>query len=626
MNRTRLTQVTVVVAIVATLLIIVAATVGATEERALPAAPSAAAPPPPGFSVTIGIAAPFVEPIGSFGRATRDGALVAIADARAALWNIEVVTADTKCDSQVAASVMNDLVITQGVDYLIGAVCSSASIPMSEIAEAEGVVQISPSSTNPNVTKFPDGTNKEYVFRACFLDPFQGQVMATVAAKDLGATKAAILYDEGNAYVQGLAQYFKGSFEALGGTVPVFESYTGETSDFGDLLTQVDAASVDVLFLPDAYTRVNEIAAQADAMGVQTTFLGADGWDSSNLNLGLLEGGYFSTHFWPGDPRQVVQDFTAAYSATHGTRPDALAALGYDATNLLLQALSDAGVDDATQVKDAVADVAYEGVTGEITFDRYGDPLKRAAVVKIEGGETELVQFVGVPVTGLVAENDGPTDLGNPTTLMASVETGSPVTYTWTLGDGSTAGGQVVTHAYPTAGAYTAIVTATSDYRQATAETVAVVRETVTITAAGVLTTSDGVASLAAAPGLTETLSMTYTPQVSPTYATGDFEVAGGITFHLDVRDGEGNVVSEPSKPLTLTIQYDEAALPIYLHEEDLEVRRYDGDVGAWVALTTVSRDLVNDRLSVLLDHFSEFALLGEKEYRLYLPLVVRGG
>jgi branched-chain amino acid transport system substrate-binding protein len=621
MNKTRFTRAAVAAAIAAALLILLAASVGAADEPG-----PAAAPPEPGFPVKVGIVVPLSGPVESYGVSVRDGALVAIEDARDAGWDIEVVYGDSACDSQQAISVTNDLVFTQGVDYLIGAVCSSASIAMSEIAEAEGVVQIAPSSTNPRVTRHADGTNKEYVFRACFLDPFQGKVMATVAAEDLGATEAAVLYDEGNDYVRGLAEYFKASFEALGGTVPVFESYTGDTSDFTDLLTQVEDATVDVLFLPDFWSRVNQIAEQADAMNLQATLLGADGWDSPSLNLDLFEGAYFSTHFWPGDSRQVVQDFTETYSSTYDTRPDSMAALGYDAAGILLQALADAGVDDTAQVKDAMASVTFEGVTGQIEFDPYGDPLKEAVILRIEGGEIELVRYVALHVTGLAAENDGLTDLGEPTTFTATVETGSPVTYTWAFGDGSGGYGEVVSHTYATAGAYTAVVTASNEYNAATAETVAVVREMVTLTGGGAATTSDGVVSLAAAPEMTQTLSITYTPQANTTHATGDFELAGGITFHLDASDGEGNVVSEPSTPLTLTIQYDEAALPVYLHEEDLELRRYDGDLDEWVALTTVARDLPADRLSVLLDHFSEFALLGEKEYRLYLPLVLRGG
>jgi branched-chain amino acid transport system substrate-binding protein len=225
--------------------------------------------------VKVGIVVPLRGPVQGFGESTRDGSLVAIQQAEDAGWNIETVYGDSQCDAQQAVSVTEDLILNQGVHYIIGAVCSCASISMSEVAEANQVLQIAPPSTNPEVTKYLDGTNKEYVFRACFLDPFQGKVMATVAREDLGTTNAAVLYDEGNDYVSGLAQYFKGYFEDMGGTVSIFESYTGDTTDFSDLLNQVDDANADVLFLPDYYGTVNEIAKQADTMGLQTTFLGA---------------------------------------------------------------------------------------------------------------------------------------------------------------------------------------------------------------------------------------------------------------------------------------------------------------------------------------------------------------
>jgi branched-chain amino acid transport system substrate-binding protein len=608
----------VLISIVVGVLLVVASSGQAAGETTS----QAAVPPPPGFPVKIGVVVPLSGNVKSFGESTRNGVSIALQQAEDAGWNIETVYADSKCDAQQAISVTEDLIINQGVHYIIGAVCSSASIPMSEIAEENQVVQISPVSTNPQVTKYNDGTNKEYVFRACFLDPFQGKVMATFAKEDLSATNAAVLYDEGNDYVSGLAQYFKGYFEDVGGNVPAFEPYTSGTTDFSALLTQVNNANVDVLFLPDNFSTVNDIAEQADAMNFQPTFLGADGWDSPNLQRDLLEGAYFSTHFWPGDPRQIVVDFVETYTTTHDTRPDALAALGYDATGILLQAIEDASVDDATRVKDAMDDVLYEGLTGEIAFEKYGDPLKQAAIVKIAGGEAHLEKYVALHVSGLTASNDCPTDLGNSTTFTATIESGGNVTYTWTYGDGTIESGSVVSHTYGTAGAYTAIVTASNEYNSRTAQTVAVVRETVNVTNTGSVTTSDEVLSLAAGPETTRTVSVTYTPQAATTRSPGDFEVAGGITFHLEARDEEGKVVTETSN-LTMTIHYDEDALPSYLKEENLEVRRYDEASGDWVPLEVMNRNLERDRITVRLDHFSEFGLMGPVK-RVYLPLVMR--
>jgi len=426
------------------------------------------APPAPGFPVKVALVLPLSggDPVQSYGERTRNGALLAINEARAAGWDIQTVVADSACDAAAAADAANQVILTDTVKYIVGAVCSSASIPISEIAEANHVLQISPTSTSPQVTKYADGTNKEYVFRALYLDPFQGQAMAVVA-RGLGATTAAAMYDEGNPYVRDLAVYFKIYFERMGGTVPVFESYTQDTYDFSGVLGEVRTANPDVLFMPDYFGKVNEIAEQAEAAGVEATFLGADGWDSPDLRRDLLEGAYFSNHFWPGDPRQVVVDFVETYSTTYGTQPDALAALGYDATGVLLQAIAEAGVDDPSVVKDEMAGIAYEGVTDKITFDQFGDPIKGAAVMRIEGGQAALFKWVA-PISQLSVVNDGPTDWPQTTTLTATVATGSDVTYAWALGDGSTASGQVVTHTYPTPGDFTAVVTASNWFNSAT--------------------------------------------------------------------------------------------------------------------------------------------------------------
>jgi branched-chain amino acid transport system substrate-binding protein len=254
-------------------------------------------------------------------------------------------------------------------------------------------VQISPTSTNPSVTVNEDGSNKEYVFRACFLDPFQGEVVAALA-QELGAQKAAVLYDVGNDYVKGLAEYFKASFEEMGGSVPVFEAYTKDDTDFSAVLGKVAAAEVDVLFLPDYYAKNNLIAAQVKEKGIDAILLGGDGWDSPELRTELFEGGYFSNHYSPADPRPLVQNFVSEYENKYGATPDALATLGYDATKILLQAIAEAGLDDPAVVKDKMAAIEYEGVSGDITYDEFGNPIKKAAIVKIENGEPTFYKFV----------------------------------------------------------------------------------------------------------------------------------------------------------------------------------------------------------------------------------------
>jgi branched-chain amino acid transport system substrate-binding protein len=345
-------------------------------------------------TLKIAILAPLSGDVKTYGESTRDGALMAIEEAKATGLEVEIVIADTKCDPQEAANAANKVVFEDEVQFIVGAVCSSASIPIGEIAEANKVLQISPTSTNPAVTINEDGSNKEYVFRACFLDPFQGEVMASLAINDLGAKKAAVLYDVGNDYVKGLAEYFKAAFEKMGGEVTVFEAYTKDDTDFSAILGKVAAADVDVMFLPDYYNKNNLIAAQAKEKNIDATLLGGDGWDSPELQVELFEGGYHSNHYHPDDPRPVVGNFVNAYKDKYGKVPDALATLAYDAVKILLQSIDEAGTYDASKVKDKMAALSYEGVSGQITFDKFGNPIKEAAIIKMENGKHAFYKFV----------------------------------------------------------------------------------------------------------------------------------------------------------------------------------------------------------------------------------------
>jgi branched-chain amino acid transport system substrate-binding protein len=251
------------------------------------------------------------------------------------------------------------------------------------------VLQISPTSTNPKVT-----VDKPYVFRACFLDPFQGDVMATFARQDLNASTAAVMYDKGNDYVLGLAEYFKQYFEEKGGSVLVYEAYTAEDTDFSAILSKVADANPDVLFLPDYYNKVNLIGKQAKEKGITATLLGGDGWDSADLDVTAVDGGYHSNHYAPSDPRPIVQNFLAKYKEAYGKEPDALAVLAYDAANILFESIKTANSTDTDKVRESMAGIDFEGVSGHITFDPNGDPVKTAAIIHITGGEKQFLKFV----------------------------------------------------------------------------------------------------------------------------------------------------------------------------------------------------------------------------------------
>jgi branched-chain amino acid transport system substrate-binding protein len=210
--------------------------------------------------------------------------------------------------------------------------------------------------------------------------------MAKFALKQ-GHKTAFIMFDQGNDYVLGLGEAFEESFVAGGGTIVGKEAYTGQDTDFSAILTKVADSKADVLFIPDYYNIVNLVATQAKERGVTSALMGGDGWDSSDLDLAAAEGGFYSNHYSSEDTRAIVQDFVSRYEAKYGSKPDALATLGYDAANLLLAAIEKAGVDDPAKVKDAMASLSYDAVSGTITFDAQHNPIKSAAIMQVKDGK-----------------------------------------------------------------------------------------------------------------------------------------------------------------------------------------------------------------------------------------------
>jgi branched-chain amino acid transport system substrate-binding protein len=354
-------------------------------------------------TIKVGILAPLTGQNPTFGVSTRDGALLAIKE-----WNakggvlgkqVEAVVADSQCEADPAVNAANKLIDQDKVKYIIGEVCSKASIPVSEIVNQKNVVQISPTSTNTNVTVDQNGKVKPYTFRACFIDPFQGLVMAKFALSK-GYKTAFIMFDQGNDYVRGLAEAFEKAFTDNGGQVVGKESYTSTDTDFSAILTKVADSKAEVLYLPDYYPIVNLVGAQAKDKGVTAVMMGGDGWDSSDLDVKAADGGFYSNHYDPGDTRAIVVDWLKRYGAEYKDDqgnpkvPDALATLAYDATNIMLQSIKEAGADDPAKVKDTMAKISWEGVSGKISFDANHDPIKSAAVIGVKDGKKEFVASV----------------------------------------------------------------------------------------------------------------------------------------------------------------------------------------------------------------------------------------
>ena len=336
-------------------------------------------------TIKIGVIAPMTGDVKTFGESTKNGVELAVEE-----WNakggllgkqIEIVLADDKNDAAEATAAATKLIQQDKVKFIVGSVASKCSIPISDVCNKNKVVMISGTSTNPKVT-VADGVLKEYAFRACFIDPPQGTAMAKFATESLGVKTAAVFYDNGNDYVKGLAEFFKAAFEARGGKVTAFEAYAQTDTDFTALLTKVMAEPPDMLYIPDYYNMVNLISQQARAAGFKGILAGGDGWDSSQLDVKATDGGYFTNHYAADDPRPEVQNWVARYKAKYGSVPDALATLGYDAANLLLNAIKTANSEDPVKVKDALAATKdFPTVSGTISFDENHNPTNKDIVV-----------------------------------------------------------------------------------------------------------------------------------------------------------------------------------------------------------------------------------------------------
>jgi branched-chain amino acid transport system substrate-binding protein len=370
------------VAVAGVALLVLACTTAPSGTQARPAA-----------QIKIGAIVPLTGPVSSFGASVKAGVQFAVDEwnARGGIGGSRIVTVfeDGQCSAEPSVAAIRKLIDVEHVHYVIGEVCSGASIPVSVIANAAGVVQITPTSTNPAVTVESNGHTRPFVFRACFVDPWQGTVGARFAFQNLGARRAYILRDPSNAYASSLADTFTETFKALGGSIVGSDQYKPDDQDFSDLLAGVKSQAPDIIYLPDYYNIVNIVMPQARSMGIQAPFLGGDGWDSSDLDAKADDGGYFTNHYAADDPRPAARAFVEAWKASgmepadQNGAPDALAALAYDAAQMLFQSIRAVGKDDPALVRAALESLQFSGVTGNITFDRQHNPRKTAVVMGV---------------------------------------------------------------------------------------------------------------------------------------------------------------------------------------------------------------------------------------------------
>jgi len=304
---------------------------------------------------------------------------------------VQIIALDDEGKPEEAATAATRLIASEHVTALLGEVASTRSLFMAPKAQAAKVPMVSPSSTNPKVTKVGD-----YIFRACFIDPFQGYVMARFTHDNLQLAKAAILRDVRQDYSVGLAQNFTEAFTKMGGKIVANESFSTGDVDFKAQLTNIKAAHPDLLYVPAYYGDVGLIARQAREAGITVPLGGGDGWDSEKLyEIGgaALDGSYFSNHYSVDDPSPRIQEFVAKFKKTYGGQlPDSLAAQAYDAAGMLFDAMKRAKELTGPSIRDALAQTKnYRGVTGDITMDENRNASKPAVVLKIaKGGKYEF--------------------------------------------------------------------------------------------------------------------------------------------------------------------------------------------------------------------------------------------
>ena len=338
--------------------------------------------------IKIGYYGDLSGPTFNFGKSAYNGVLMAADEINQSGGingrRFDVVFEDYKGSPEEAARLAAKLIDQDKVIAIIAGGTSGNSRAAAPKAQASHVPLISPSSTDPAVTQVGD-----YIFRACFVDTFQGEVMARFAMNTLKAQKAAILFDINSSYGRGLTDYFKLSFAKLGGTIVSEQSYTQGDPDFKGQLSTIRAAEPDVIYIPGYYGDVALIAKQARTIGLTQPLLGGDGWDAPELwQLGgdALNGAYISTHYSVDDPSPTIQSFVELYKQRYqNLLPDAHAALAYDATRILFDAIARAGANDEVKLRDALAQTKnFAGVTGVISMDANRNAVKPAVVLKLQ--------------------------------------------------------------------------------------------------------------------------------------------------------------------------------------------------------------------------------------------------
>ena len=361
-------------------------------------------------SIRIGVNAPLTGDIPKVGEGTKFAAQMWLEDVNAAggievggkKYKVELIIEDNESKAESAVKATTKLITEEDVLAIVGPQSSKQAIPAGGKANELGTPMISPWSTNPDTTK-----DRPFVFRGCFLDPFQGPVVANFIKDEFGFKKAAVLYDVASDYPKGLAEFFKAAWEKQNGpgSVVAYESFTTKDTDFSSQLTKINNSGAEVLFTPQYYNEVALIVQQAHQLGWNKPIVGSDSWGSAEtvkLCGKDCYGLFFSTHYAAAGAKGATKAFIDRYQKEHGYVPDDVAALTWDAMRIVQTAIEGAGEltgdieKDRIAVRDALASIKdFDGITGKMTFTEDGDPIKCAVIVRIsDAGEFEFYKSV----------------------------------------------------------------------------------------------------------------------------------------------------------------------------------------------------------------------------------------
>lgn len=349
-------------------------------------------------TIKVGVNLELSGAVASYGQSLEEGLDLAIEEINKEGIDgkkIELVKVDNKSEAAEATNGAIKLASQDKVVAIIGAATSTNTLAQVQVAQDNKIPLITPTGTNPTVT-YDKGKLNDYIYRTCFIDPFQGTVAANFATEELGVKNAAILIDSSSDYAKGLADSFKGSFEKKGGKVVGEEAYVAKDTDFRAILTRIKSKNPELVFLPGYYEEVGLILKQARELGLDVPFVGGDGWDSPKLveiaGAKALDNTFITNHYSSGDEDESIQAFVKAFKAKYSDKsPDAFNALGYDTGYFLADAIERAGEADPAKIQKALAetkDLAL--VSGTMTLDEKHNPVKSATILKYENGEQKF--------------------------------------------------------------------------------------------------------------------------------------------------------------------------------------------------------------------------------------------